>query len=365
MSGAVGAAGGLTASEPGRSGRLRGLGWLAMVAALAAVAAVALRWGSVPVSWSDVADAVAGGVAGRPLEGPAAIVWQLRVPRVLAGLVAGAALGISGAALQGIFRNPLADPYLMGAASGALFGATVCMAAGRGLPQAFTGLMPAAGPGYLVPAGAFAGALGAVFAAVVLARASGGRRATDLVLAGVVVGSVLTAATTYLMMRDADRVRAVFSWSLGNLATAGWAQLRLALPGAALGSSLLLLAGRPLDAVQMGEDVAASLGLPIGLLQSGVIAAASLATASVVAQVGIIGFVGLVVPHILRRLVGGGYRRLLPGSALGGALLLALADLGARVAVRPAELPVGVVTTLLGGPFFLYLLRRGRGHAEP
>lgn len=338
--------------------------WVAMAAAVVGVAGLAVRWGSVPVSWADVGAALGGGLRGEPLEGAAAIVWQLRLPRVLMGLVAGAALGVSGAALQGIFRNPLADPYLMGAASGALFGATVAMMAGQALPAAFSGLAKSGQFVYLVPAAAFVGALLAVMGAVALARTAGGRRTTDLVLAGVVVSSVLTAATTYLMMRDADRVRAVFSWSLGNLATAGWPQLRMTLPGAAAGSLLLLFAGRPLNAVQLGEDVAASLGLPIEPLKLAVVAAASLVTASVVSQVGIIGFAGLVVPHIVRRLVGGDYRRLLPGSALGGGLLLVLADLGARVAARPTELPVGVVTTLLGGPFFLYLLKRGNGHAS-
>lgn len=339
--------------------------WAAMGLGLAGVAAAAVAWGSVPVPPRQVVEAVKLGLRGEPLQGPAVIVWQLRLPRMLVGLVTGAALGISGAALQGIFRNPLADPYLMGAASGALFGATVAMAAYRALPAAFSGLAEAAPLSYAVPAAAFAGALGAVAAAVALARAAGGRRTTDLVLAGVVVSSVLTAASTYLMMRDADRVRAVFSWSLGNLAAAGWPQLELALPGAAAGVLALALAGRPLNAVQLGEDVAASLGLPVAALRLGVVAAASLATASVVSQVGIIGFVGLVVPHMVRRLMGSDYRRLLPGSALAGGMLLVLADLGARVAARPAELPVGVVTTLLGGPFFLYLLRRGNGHATP
>ena len=339
-------------------------GWAAMVAACLAAAGLAVRWGSVPVSWADVAAAVMGGVAGAPLEGAPAIVWELRVPRVLMGLVTGAALGLCGAALQGVFRNPLADPYLMGAASGALFGATVAMVAGQALPLAFTGLSRPGQFAYMVPIAAFIGALLAVMGAVALARTAGGRRTTDLVLAGVVVSSVLTAATTYLMMRDADRVRAVFSWSLGNLATAGWPQLRAALPGAAIGSVLLLFAGRPLNAMQLGEDVAASLGLPVEPLKLAIVAAASLATASVVSQVGIIGFVGLVVPHMVRRVLGGDYRRLLPGSALGGGLLLVLADLAARVAARPTELPVGVVTTLLGGPFFLYLLKRGDGHAS-
>ncbi|MEW6046256.1 MAG: iron ABC transporter permease [Bacillota bacterium] len=335
--------------------------WAGLAFAVLAASAMALKWGTVPVSWADVASSLRDGLRGGELAGEPAIVWQLRLPRVLMGLLSGAALGMSGAALQGLFRNPLADPYLMGVASGALCGAAVAMTLGAALPAAFTGL---AGPVLsYVPAAAFLGAMLAVLAALSLARTAGGRRTTDLVLSGVVVGSILTAATVYLMLRDADRVRSIFNWSLGNLAMAGWPQFSAALPYAVAGMLLLIPCGRALNALQLGEDVAATLGLPVEALKLAVVAGASLATAAVVSQVGIVGFVGLVVPHIVRRLVGGDYRRLLVGSALAGGLLLVLADLGARVAVRPAELPVGVVTTLVGGPFFLYLLKRGQHDA--
>ncbi|MBE3599769.1 MAG: iron ABC transporter permease [Limnochordaceae bacterium] len=340
-----------------------GLGWAVLAAGLAGAAVLAARWGSIGVTWADVARGVLGGMTGEPLEGRAAIVWQLRVPRVLAGMLAGAALGVSGAALQGLFRNPLADPYLMGVAPGAIFGVAVALSVAGAAAPAFAGKVAAAQAAAYVPAAAFVGALGAVLAAVVLAHTAGGRRTTDLVLAGVVVGSVLTAATTYLMLRDADRIRSVFAWTLGNLSLVGWPELGAALPYGVAGMLPLLGAGRVLNAMQLGEDVAQSLGIPVQRLKLGLIAAASLATAAVVSQVGVIGFVGLVVPHAVRRLAGSDYRTVLPASALGGAMLLVLADLVARMAARPAELPVGVVTALVGGPFFLYLLRKGHGHA--
>jgi len=188
-------------------------------------------------------------------------------------------------------------------------------------------------------------------------------RTGELVLAGVVVGSVLTGLTTYLMMQDADRVRAVFAYTLGNLAFAGWEGVRLLALFFALAFPPLLFLGRVLNALGLGEETARSLGLPLEALKLLLLGAASLLTASAVAQAGIIGFVGLVTPHLLRRLLGEDYRLLLPASALGGGALLALADLLARTLARPAELPVGVVTTLLGGPFFLYLMWRRRGRA--
>jgi len=179
----------------------------------------------------------------------------------------------------------------------------------------------------------------------------------------VVVGSVLTGATTYLMMQDADRVRAVFAYTLGNLAFVGWPSVKSLLLFLLLALPPLLLLGRVLNALQLGEETARSLGLPLEALKLLLLLSASLLTASAVAQAGIIGFVGLVAPHALRRLLGEDYRLLLPASALGGAVLLAFADLLARTLTRPAELPVGVVTTLLGGPFFLYLMWRRRGWA--
>jgi iron complex transport system permease protein len=326
--------------------------WLLFLLLLALVLGVAL--GAVALSPGEVVRALLGWE-----ETP--IVTQLRLPRVLGGMLVGAALGVAGAAFQGLFRNPLADPYLMGSASGAAFAVTLFAALLGGLSPAFA---QHAVFQHLPLSATFFGFLGALLATLLtLVLAGGVARTHELVLAGVVVGSVLTGATTYLMMQDADRVRAVFAYTLGNLAFLGWPSVwalalifLLALPP-------LLLLGRVLNALQLGEETARSLGLPLEPLKLTLLLSASLLTAGAVAQAGIIGFVGLVAPHALRRLLGEDYRLLLPASALGGAVLLSLADLLARTLTRPAELPVGVVTTLLGGPFFLYLMWRRRGWA--
>ena len=322
--------------------------WLGLFALLPLALLLGLSVGAVALGPSQVLS----GLAER-----APVVYAIRLPRVLGAALVGAALGLSGAAYQGLFKNPLADPYLMGTASGAAFGVALALSLEGNLSPAYAHWIGSHG-GFFVPASAFLGALFAVTLAVVLAGGVG--RTRDLILAGVVVGSVLTGLTTYLMLKDADRVRAVFAYTLGNLAFVGWPEVaRLALY---LALSLPVLWGmaRVLNAVQLGEGVARTLGLPLDLLKFALIATATLATAGAVAEAGIIGFVGLVVPHALRRMGGGDYRYLLPASALGGAVLLVLADTLARVLVRPAELPVGVVTTLLGGPFFLYLLWRMR-----
>jgi iron complex transport system permease protein len=265
---------------------------------------------------------------------------------------------MAGAAFQGLFRNPLADPYLMGSASGAAFGVTLAVSLAGTLGASYsTSQIFAALPSY-VTLFAFAGAVLAV--AVTLLLSGGAARTHDLILAGVVVGAVLTGLTTYLMLKDADRIRAVMAYTLGNFSFMGWDGVRAIALYLALSLPFLWILGRTLNALSLGEETARSLGLPLGGLKLLVIGLATLLTAASVAYAGIIGFVGLVAPHALRRLVGGDYRALLPASALGGAVLLTFADLLARVLTRPAELPVGVVTTLLGGPFFLYLLWRGR-----
>lgn len=333
---------------------MRALGWLLLIALLALDLVLGVMVGAVPLAGGRVLAALWDGLSG---QGYDPIVWQIRLPRVLMAALVGAALGTAGAVYQGLFRNPLADPYLMGAASGAAFGATLALSLTGSLSGAYAHTVAERWPAS-VPLFAFAGAVAAVVLAVVLA--GGVARRYNLILAGVVVGSVLTGLTTYLMMQDADRVRAVFSYTLGNLAFSGWADVRrlaLYLLAALLP---LFFFGRVLNALQLGDAVAHTLGLPLAAVKAVLILGATLATAAAVAQVGIIGFVGLIVPHTMRRLVGEDYRALLPASALGGAILLALADLLARVLVRPAELPVGVVTTMLGGPFFLYLLRRQR-----
>jgi iron complex transport system permease protein len=326
--------------------------WLLFLLLLALVLGVAL--GAVALSPGEVVRALLGWE-----ENP--IVTQLRLPRVLGGMLVGAALGVAGAAFQGLFRNPLADPYLMGSASGAAFAVTLFAALLGGLSPAFA---QHAVFQHLPLSATFFGFLGALLATLLtLVLAGGVARTHELVLAGVVVGSVLTGATTYLMMQDADRVRAVFAYTLGNLAFLGWPSVRALALIFLLALPPLLLLGRALNALQLGEETARSLGLPLEALKLTLLLSASLLTAGAVAQAGIIGFVGLVAPHALRRLLGEDYRLLLPASALGGAVLLALADLLARTLTRPAELPVGVVTTLLGGPFFLYLMWRRRGWA--
>ena len=331
----------------------------AVVLLLAALLAVGS--GALPISSHATIRALYSGVFGRAsaLEGDEAIVWNLRLPRVLMAALVGASLGCSGGALQGLFRNPLVDPYLLGIAGGATFGATLAMSIGGRLAQPFAeALFAPGGASVLVPLYAFLGSIGAVTLTLLLARAGTKSRATSLLLAGIVVGSILVASTQCLMMRDSDRLHALVSWTLGNLAMTSWADLRWAFPYAVSGMVVLYALARGLDSLQLGEETARTLGVRTRTLRVGVIVGASLATAAAVAFVGAIGFVGLVAPHAMRRIGTPQHRVLLPASALAGAALLVLADLAARTVVRPAELPVGVVTTLLGGPFFLWLLRR-------
>lgn len=325
--------------------------------ALAAAIVLSAGQGALSIPAATTLGAILDGLLGRPLDAQETIVWSLRLPRVLMGALVGASLGAAGAALQGLFRNPLADPYLTGAASGAALGATLAIAGAGSLTAA--GLSAGPTPAF-TPLFAFAGATLATLATLALARAGRRGGTESLVLAGVVVGSVLTALTTLVMLRDAERLRAVLAWTLGNLSLAGWPEVGRTLPFALAGVGGLVAVARGLDAVQLGDDTARTLGLSVGRLRVAVVALASLATAAAVALAGVIGFVGLVAPHVMRRVGPPGHRALVPAAALGGATLLVLADLGARTLVRPAELPVGVVTTLLGGPFFLWLLGRRR-----
>jgi iron complex transport system permease protein len=297
--------------------------------------------GSVTVPPGEVLGALWRGVTGQELAGNDVIVWQIRLPRVVMGVLVGASLSVCGGAFQGVFRNPLADPYLLGVASGSALGATIAIVAGW--------------PRTLIPVTALLLALAAVTCTLILARE--GRRfpPNRLILAGVVVGSVLSAATTALILRGEDRARQVLAYTLGDLGFSGWPDVLTVLPYAALGGGVLLLLARALDTLQLGELTARSLGVPVERLRLITVVAASVATAGAVAYVGVIGFVGLIVPHVVRLLFGPGHRTLLPLSALLGGALLVYADLLART--TPLS-QVGIVTTLLGGPFFLWLLRR-------
>ena len=281
----------------------------------------------------------------------AAILWQLRLPRVVLGALVGATLAVAGAAYQGAFRNPLADPYLLGAAAGAGLGATLVIAYG---PRA-TGW-----PVDPLPLAAFAGALAGVAAAYALGRSGGGRTATTLVLAGVTVTLFLTAVQTFVQQQRADSLREVYAWILGGLGTAGWDQVLLVLPYVAVSAAVLLAHRRLLDVLSVGDDEAASLGLRAARVRLWIVAAASLGTAAAVAASGLIAFVGIIVPHTVRLLVGSSYRLVVPLSLVVGAAFLILADLLARTVMAPAEVPIGVVTAFFGAPFFAVVLRGSR-----
>ncbi len=281
----------------------------------------------------------------------AAIILTLRLPRTALVLLTGAALGTSGAAYQGLFRNPLADPYLIGVASGAGLGAVLAM--GIQWPYTLIGLLT-------VPAAAFVGALGTVFVVYALARVGKTIPTTNLILAGVAFSSFAAALTSYLMLRSTGELRRAIAWLLGGSAQAGWEPVLAILPFLLLGLIGLLLSGHALNVLQFGDDQASQMGLPVARARTLILFAASLATASAVAFSGIIGFLGLVVPHVMRLSFGADYRRLLPLSLLGGAAALLLADVLARVVMAPQELPVGIVTALAGAPFFLWVLRRAK-----
>jgi len=280
------------------------------------------------------------------------IVWQLRAPRMVLGLLAGTMLAVAGGTYQGVFRNPLADPYLLGVAAGAGLGATIAIAdVGGGLrTPSWTPLL------------AFAGAL----VAVGVTWAIGGRglrtSTSSLILAGVAVASLFTSAQTFLQQQaSVDSLARVYIWLLGSLASASWSSVTLVLPYVVICSVICLVAARALDVMSVGEDESRSLGLAVGKVRLLVVAAASLGTAAVVSAVGLIGFVGIVVPHVVRLLVGTSYRRILPISVLAGAAFLVIADTIARTVMAPSELPLGVVTALVGAPVFVFILSlRGR-----
>jgi iron complex transport system permease protein len=321
------------------------------VVGLVVVLATALAVGTVGLTPGELLGALGRGLQGR-VEGAAdVIVWQVRLPRVLLAAAVGAALALAGTAYQAVFRNPLADPYLLGAASGAGFGAAAAMI-----------LAPAtiAASGLGVGGAAFLAALATVTAVVTLARRGGRLPIVSLILAGVVLGSSLSAATSFVMLADRERTAGVLSWLLGSFAFASWRDLAVLGTIVAVALPAALAGRRAFDLLSVGEDSARLLGLPVEGFKWTVVVLATLLTAAAVAVAGVIGFVGLIVPHAVRLVVGPEHRELVPLAALWGAAFLVLADLTARTVLGPGELPVGVVTALVGGPFFLVLLRRGR-----
>jgi iron complex transport system permease protein len=279
------------------------------------------------------------------------VLWQIRLPRTVLGALVGGSLALAGAGYQGVFRNPLADPYLLGVSAGAGLGAVLAL--GFGLDLSW-------GPIDALPMAAFLGAVVAVAGSVLVARASFRDPAT-LLLAGVAMAALFSAAQTYALTRlDETRSREVLSWLFGRLATHGWSPVTLLVPYVALAGVILLLHARHLDVLRLGDDEARSLGLRPARSRLVIVTAATLVTAAAVSVSGLIAFVGLVTPHVVRLLVGHSYRLVVPLSAVLGATFLTFVDIGARTLVAPAELPVGVITAFIGAPFFCFVLWRGK-----
>ena len=278
------------------------------------------------------------------------IVWLIRTPRVVLAAIVGSMLSVSGASYQGVFRNPLVDPYLLGVAAGAGLGATLVFAFQRGATESWI-IDP-------LPLAAFIGALVAVLVTYVVGTAFGTTQSsTTLILAGVAVTSLATSIQAFILQRNTDVVRQVYSWILGRLSSATWGDVRLVLPYVVLSTGVLLMHRRLLDVLRVGDDEASALGTNVRRVRLIVVLAATLGTSAVVAVSGLIGFVGIIVPHAIRLIAGASYRKVLPLSVLLGAAFLVFADIPSRVLANPAETPIGVVTAFFGAPFFLFLLR--------
>lgn len=279
------------------------------------------------------------------------LLRDLRLPRIVMALVAGIALATAGATFQGVFRNPLAEPYLLGVSAGAAVGATVAII---WRPFGALGI-------FGLPALAFLGAVLAATLVYRLATFAGETSSSSLLLSGVAVGSTFTAVLSLLMVATQYDLRTVIIWLMGGLTTASWTKVAVASPLVAAGFIIMLAYAPRLNLMLMGESRAEELGVDAHSTRRTLMIVASLTTASAVAFTGLIGFVGLMVPHMVRLLIGPDHRYLLPASALFGALFLLLADTLARTILSPAEIPVGIITAFVGGPFFLYLLRKRRG----
>jgi iron complex transport system permease protein len=339
--------------------RARGLSPLAALAAgafLAVSLAIGVLVGPVELGVGSVLESAAArlhlpGATTTLSPTEEAILWEIRVPRVALAALVGGMLALAGATYQGVFRNPLADPYLLGVAAGAGLGATLAIAY---LPEGLRGQRA-------LPVAAFGGGVLAVFLTYAVGRSTRRERdAATLVLAGVTVAAFFTAWQTFVQQQNAETLQQVYTWILGNIPSTGWADVILVLPYVAAAAVVILALRRVVDVLSLGDDEAASLGVEVRRIRLTLVIAATLGTAAVVAVSGLIGFVGIIVPHAIRLLTGVGYRALLPLSLIVGAGFLVLADVIARTAISPAELPLGVVTAFIGAPFFALVLRSTR-----
>jgi iron complex transport system permease protein len=291
------------------------------------------------------------GMADRPGNvhvSTAVILFERRLPRVVLAMLVGSALAVSGAVFQALFRNPMADPAIVGVSSGAALGAIVVIILGGG----------AALGGLGVSAAAFVGALVVALLVYRLARIGPTVQVATLLLAGIAVAAVISAVISLIMAFSGEEIRSIYFWLLGGLGARGWQAVGVAAPLVAMGVGLAAVFRADLNLLALGEERAAQLGLDVERFKRTAVATGALLAAAAVSAAGVIGFVGLMTPHLLRLVLGADHQRLVPAVILGGAAFLVLADLAARTVLSPEEIPVGAVTALLGGPFFLYLLRR-------
>ncbi|HWC32574.1 MAG TPA: iron ABC transporter permease [Actinomycetota bacterium] len=332
----------------------RGVALPVLATLLVAVVLVAIGLGTVWISPATTLRLIASrlGIADQP-DTPgslAVILFELRPPRVMLAILVGAALAVAGPVFQAVFRNPMADPAIIGVSSGAALGAVVAILV---TGSAFAG-------GLAVPLAAFAGAMATALLVYRIARIGPTVQVATLLLGGIAVAAVISAIITLVMSLSGEEIRSIYFWLLGGLAARGWNTLWAAAPLVAVGIVAALAAVRDLNVMALGEERAAQLGVEIERFKRLALATGALLAGAAVSVAGVIGFVGLMTPHILRLVLGADHRRLLPATVLGGALFMVLADLAARTLLAPEEIPVGAVTALLGGPFFLYLLRRER-----
>jgi iron complex transport system permease protein len=323
------------------------LAGLAAALVLAMLAGVAL--GAVPLSAEEVVGAMSRALTGHGSTLADALVIDLRLPRVLLAALVGASLALAGVLYQALFKNPLADPYVLGVSSGAGLGATLAI-------TAFGTSYAARAIG--VPVGAFAGALGTMLLVVRLASRRGRLDPTSLLLAGIAISYTLSALTSFVLVFDRQSMTSVVFWMMGGLANRSWGHVAMLSAMFAAGSIVPVLYSRELDLMLLGDERAGQLGVPVERFKILALGAASLVVAGAVSVSGLIGFVGLMMPHMVRLVVGPRHRLLLPASVLAGAIALVLADLAARTVLAPVEIPVGIVTALAGGPFFIWLLVR-------
>ncbi len=333
--------------------RLR-TGWMAITGAvvlLVTITIVASTVGSITIPFTDIINILIARIlmpdrlSSYPLT-ETIILLDIRLPRIFMAGLAGAALAISGAAYQGMFRNPLADPYLIGVSQGAALGAVIGF------------LLPFNMPVIVIPVLAFFGAVLSVLAVFFISRTGRTLPLTTMILGGVAVGAFLASITSYLLIVSNDRLHGIIFWLLGTFALADWDRINLMLPYILAGSSVIILLARPLNVMQLDEEQARQLGINVEAIKLIVIASATLSTAAAVCFCGVIGFAGIIIPHTVRLIFGPDHRLLLPLSLLMGASFLILADTAARTVIMPTEIPIGVITAFIGAPFFLYLLRQ-------